>query len=158
MRCHFLGRSSEIVQIRYRKLSQQELRHCACQCRRQRNRRCLQIGRCDTLFATNENTTVSRSQSTDPNDEPVKPNLHIVNINVNGVLYTAKLAMHYFRKQPVDESRDRLLILQGSMAGYVDQPGTPQYAASKYALRGMMKSLRRTVGQQDMRVNFIGPW
>ena len=95
---------------------------------------------------------------TDPESEPIKPDLRIVNINMIGVLYTAKLAMHYFRTQPMSESRDRLLILQGSLAGYLDQPGSPQYAASKYGLRGMMKSLRRTVGQQDMRVNYIGPW
>ncbi|OAG38537.1 hypothetical protein AYO21_07197 [Fonsecaea monophora] len=94
----------------------------------------------------------------DPSGPPVKPNLRIVNINLIGVLYTVKLAMHYFRKSPVDEHRDRCLILQGSTAAYVDQPGTPQYSASKFGVRGLMRSLRRTSWMQDVRVNFLCPW
>jgi NAD(P)-dependent dehydrogenase (short-subunit alcohol dehydrogenase family) len=94
----------------------------------------------------------------DPHSDPIEPNLRIININMIGVLYTAKLAMHYFRLHLVSDERDRLLIIQGSLAGYLDQPGSPQYAASKYGCRGLMKSLRRTVGKEGMRVNFIGPW
>lgn len=88
----------------------------------------------------------------------MKPDLKILNINLLAVVYTAKLAMHYFRKQPVDESRDRCLLLQGSLAGYLDLAGSPLYNASKYGVRGLMVSLRRAVFQQSIRVNYIGPW
>ena len=94
----------------------------------------------------------------DPTSDPIEPNLRIININMIGALYTAKLAMHYFRVAPISPAHDRLLIIQGSLAGYIDQPGSPQYAASKYGCRGLMKSLRRTVGEEGMRVNYIGPW
>ena len=78
-----------------------------------------------------------------------------------GVLYTVKLALHYFRRQHAlnkGEPLDQVLILQGSLAGYLDLPGAVQYAASKYGLRGMMKALRMTEGQHNIRVAYIGPW
>lgn len=43
----------------------------------------------------------------EPNLPPVKPNLSILNIDLIGMIYTTKLAFHYFRRQPIDKSRDR---------------------------------------------------
>lgn len=95
---------------------------------------------------------------------PQKPNLKILDINLIGAMYTIKLALFYFRKQYnsaiVAERKelDTCLVLQGSLAGYVDQPGSPQYNASKFGLRGTMRCLRRTAWQHDTRVNYIAPW
>jgi NAD(P)-dependent dehydrogenase (short-subunit alcohol dehydrogenase family) len=94
----------------------------------------------------------------DPTGEPVKPQLRIVDINLYGALYTAKLAMHYFRKQPVNVERDRCLILQASLAAYLDLPGSLQYATAKFGLRGLKNSLRRTAPLESSRVNVIAPW
>jgi NAD(P)-dependent dehydrogenase (short-subunit alcohol dehydrogenase family) len=88
----------------------------------------------------------------------VKPDLRIVDINLVGVLYTAKLAMHYFRRQPESAPRDRCLIIKGSLAGYVDQPGSPQYMISKWGGRALMRCLRRTTWMQGIRVNYVAPW
>lgn len=79
-------------------------------------------------------------------------------MNITGVLYTTKLARFYFNKQIDSEERDRCLILQGSIASYIDQPGVLQYNASKFALRGMMRTLRRTAHLDGIRVNLIAPW
>lgn len=89
---------------------------------------------------------------------PVKPNLRILEINLIGLVYTAKLAMHYFRRQPVDAARDRCLIIKGSIAAYADQPGSPQYNISKWGGRGFMHNLRRTAWTENIRVNFVAPW
>lgn len=101
---------------------------------------------------------------------PQKPNLKILDINLVGVMYTIKLALHYFRKQYnaavnkepgaalVSSDLDSCLVLQGSLAGFVDQPGSPQYNASKFGLRGTMRCLRRTVLQHGTRINYIAPW
>ncbi|EXJ91556.1 hypothetical protein A1O3_00104 [Capronia epimyces CBS 606.96] len=94
---------------------------------------------------------------------PEKPDLKILNINLIGVMYTIKLALFYFRKQyhaatTLGEKSDSTLVLQGSLAGYVDQPGSPQYNASKFGLRGTMRCLRRTCWQHGTRVNYIAPW
>jgi NAD(P)-dependent dehydrogenase (short-subunit alcohol dehydrogenase family) len=58
----------------------------------------------------------------DPNDEPTKPDLNIVRVNIDGTFYTWKLAVHYFRKQPVSEERDRCFIITGSMVAWIDSP------------------------------------
>ena len=95
----------------------------------------------------------------DMTEEPVEPDLRILNINMVGVLYTVKLAMHYFRRQyEKNKDVDQLLILQGSLAGYVDLPGTVQYSCAKYGMRGLMRLLRRSGWTFGMRVNYIAPW
>jgi NAD(P)-dependent dehydrogenase (short-subunit alcohol dehydrogenase family) len=88
----------------------------------------------------------------------MKPNLKTMEINLTGLLYTVKLAFHYFRRQPVDSARDRCLILKSSLAGYVDLPGSIQYNASKFGVRGVMRSLRRTSWKENIRVNLVAPW
>ena len=66
--------------------------------------------------------------------DPIEPDLKILNTNLTGVMYTAKLAVHYLNRNP--EGSDRCLIKTASLAGYLDQPGSPQYCASKwYVLR-----------------------
>lgn len=77
------------------------------------------------------------TDSTDPNGEPSKPELNIVNVNLNGSLYTFKLATHYFRKQPAGEDRDRCFIITGSVVAYIDSPvrlKLSSIAASRLAL------------------------
>jgi len=94
-------------------------------------------------------------------DEPEEPRLNILNVNMAGALYTVKLALFYFRKQHASntgEPLDQNLILQGSLAGYIDLPGAIQYIGSKWSLRGIMRSLRRSELQHNIRVNYIGPW
>ncbi|GLA09509.1 hypothetical protein AnigIFM60653_011838 [Aspergillus niger] len=91
-----------------------------------------------------------------------EPDLSIIDINIKGPLYTAKLAMHYFIRQngttPAPEQEDTCLILIGSGAAFLDVPRSPQYCASKWAMRGIMHSLRRTTYYYGSRVNVISPW
>lgn len=89
----------------------------------------------------------------DDSEEPKEPDLEILDINLTGVVYTAKLAMHYFNKQ--NPSRDKSLVLKSSMAGYLDLPGSTLYNVSKFGVRGLMCNLRRT---GRMRVNLLAPW
>ncbi|KAL4866114.1 hypothetical protein BDV12DRAFT_199435 [Aspergillus spectabilis] len=95
-------------------------------------------------------------------DVPRKPDLTTLDVNINGTLYTAKLAMHYFIKQngqtPSLQQEDTALVLIGSGAAFLDCPRTPQYDASKWAMRGIMHSLRRTAFYYGSRVNVISPW
>lgn len=60
--------------------------------------------------------------TTDVNAPPVKPTLSIVDVNLTGTLYTWKLAVHYFRKQPDTEDRDRCFIITGSLVAWIDSP------------------------------------
>ncbi|OQV06044.1 hypothetical protein CLAIMM_10682 [Cladophialophora immunda] len=63
-------------------------------------------------------------------EEPAKPQLKIVNINLLGVMYTLKLARHYFMKHPLDAEHDRCLIVNASLVGFLDVPGIPQYVGT----------------------------
>ncbi|KAH7075785.1 hypothetical protein BKA63DRAFT_595421 [Paraphoma chrysanthemicola] len=97
-----------------------------------------------------------------PATGPIKPSLDIVEVNLHGTLYTTKLAMHYFVKQNgtevSDKQEDTCLVLIGSGAAYLDCPRGPQYSATKWAMRGIMHSLRRTAFYYGSRVNMISPW
>ena len=58
----------------------------------------------------------------DPKGEPTKPDLNIARVNIDGTLYTWKLAVHYFRQQPDVPERDRCFIMTGSMVAWIDSP------------------------------------
>ena len=76
-------------------------------------------------------------------------------------LYTMKLALHYFRRQYAqnpEASKDQLLVLQASVAGYLDIPTSLQYSMSKFGMRSAMRTLRWTEAQHGIRVNSINPW
>ncbi|OBT43649.1 hypothetical protein VE00_05247 [Pseudogymnoascus sp. WSF 3629] len=89
--------------------------------------------------------------------EPTKPDLNIVKVNIDGTLYTWKLATYYFRRQPDNEDRDRCFIMTGSMVAWIDSPGNWEYTATKYALRGFMRTARRNSWEQGIRINYVAP-
>ncbi|KAJ5090277.1 adam [Penicillium argentinense] len=95
-------------------------------------------------------------------NEPKKPDLTTIDVNLIGTLYTSKLASHYFIKQngqkPSPSQEDTCLILIGSGAAFLDCPRAPQYCATKWAMRGIMHSLRGTTFYYRSRVNIISPW
>ncbi|KAL1605040.1 hypothetical protein SLS60_004583, partial [Paraconiothyrium brasiliense] len=97
-----------------------------------------------------------------PDSIPKEPELNIIDVNIRGALYTAKLAMHYFVKlngsTPSPHQVDTCLILIGSGAAFLDCPRGPQYQCSKWGMRGVTHSLRRTTSFYGSRVNVLSPW
>ncbi|KAG9740334.1 NAD(P)-binding protein, partial [Aureobasidium melanogenum] len=95
-------------------------------------------------------------------NRPQKPDLKTKDVNLNGVLYTTKLCLHHFIKQngqtPSQQQEDTCLILIRSGAAFLDVARTPQYEATKWAVRGIMHSLRWTAHFHGSRVNIISPW
>ncbi|CAI4215877.1 unnamed protein product [Parascedosporium putredinis] len=61
----------------------------------------------------------------DGDDDPVAPNMLMMNVNVTGVLYSQKLARHYFLRNPIGADRDRCFVIFSSAAGYLDLPEGP---------------------------------
>ncbi|KAJ9610733.1 hypothetical protein H2200_005510 [Cladophialophora chaetospira] len=94
----------------------------------------------------------------DPASEPTKPTLSMLKLNLVAAIYTFKLAQHYVRLNQEVPGRDRCIIIKGSVAAHLDQPGSFLYQTSKYGLRGLMTCARRTSWQEGIRVNSIGPW
>lgn len=81
-------------------------------------------------------------------------------VNAEGVYYTSKLAQHYFALPSTSENIARYkkcLILIGSMAGYLEIVAS-DYTASKWAVRGLFRSIRSKMEDLGHRVNLIAPW
>ncbi|KAF2463902.1 NAD(P)-binding protein [Lindgomyces ingoldianus] len=93
----------------------------------------------------------------DPNGDPTKPELRIVDVNLRGNFYTWKIAVHYFRKQSDTDDRDRCFIITGSMVAWIDSPGNWEYTATKYGLHGFMRTARRSSWEQGIRINYVAP-
>ncbi|EGC48022.1 conserved hypothetical protein [Histoplasma capsulatum var. duboisii H88] len=93
----------------------------------------------------------------DPSLPPTRPDTTIFDVNLTGTIYTTKLAIHYFRRQSLEPDRDRCLILIGSIAGYLDLPGSATYSMSKFGVRALMRSLRRNAWVDSIRVNLVSP-
>ncbi|KAF1991623.1 NAD(P)-binding protein [Aulographum hederae CBS 113979] len=85
-------------------------------------------------------------------DDPVAPNLKVLNINLIAMTYTAHLAIHYFRRFP---ESSKCFILKSSIAGYSPDIPAPQYVSSKWGARGLFRALRWS---GDFRINLIAPW
>ncbi|KAH7041991.1 putative short chain dehydrogenase/ reductase [Macrophomina phaseolina] len=86
-------------------------------------------------------------------EDPSEPSLNMI-----------ELALHHFRRQhaaAVASENQQLpetsLVLQGSIAAYLDSSTFCQYGASKWAVRGLMRTLRRVVTDHGTRVNSICP-
>ncbi|KAH7097699.1 NAD(P)-binding protein [Auriculariales sp. MPI-PUGE-AT-0066] len=72
--------------------------------------------------------------------ELTKPNLKTIDIDVVGVVYTARIGLHHMRKNPATEGKT--LILIASYAAFYGSPLTLMYAASKHAVLGLGRALR----------------
>ncbi|TVY87792.1 5'-hydroxyaverantin dehydrogenase [Lachnellula willkommii] len=84
------------------------------------------------------------------------PNLATLNINLLGVIYTAKCAIHYFAKMG---GKPCQLVLTGSAACFLDTAPLYVYSASKTGVMGLMRSLRTQLPKNsNTTINMVAPW
>ena len=62
----------------------------------------------------------------------------VVNINLNGSFFCAKVAFKTMRKQEPQGGR---IINNGSVSSYVPRPGSAPYTSTKHAITGLTKSI-----------------
>lgn len=102
-------------------------------------------------------------------DAPPPPNLKTIEVNLIGVLYTVHLALFWLQKNPNSplcdpkcdprsQSRDRHLLLMGSMASLGPIPAQPLYGTSKHGVLGLFRTLRSTSYVHGIRVNLLAPY
>ncbi|KAF9887685.1 hypothetical protein FE257_009638 [Aspergillus nanangensis] len=104
----------------------------------------------------------------DDNGELKEPNLILIDVNVKGTLFSqlsstnesisapsAKLALHYFRKNPTPGGA---FVVTGSAAGYFGGSPITKYSTSKHALLGLVRSLAILGPERGFRTNYIAPW
>ncbi|WQF83165.1 Putative short-chain dehydrogenase/reductase SDR, NAD(P)-binding domain superfamily [Colletotrichum destructivum] len=94
--------------------------------------------------------------ATDP-DAPTEPSNRIIDVNVTGLSYTAHLALFWLPRN--GPSRDRCLVLVGSVAGVHHFPGQSPYTLSKHAVTGLFRSMRATAHlRHGIRLNMVCPY
>lgn len=95
-------------------------------------------------------------------NEPQKPAVGSIDVNVVGGYYTSELALHYMkdsvRPRPKGETCSKSLLFIGSMASYRALVFATDYSAAKFGVRGMFKALRGAPGAAwGLRVNMLAP-
>ncbi|OAP56326.1 hypothetical protein AYL99_09505 [Fonsecaea erecta] len=86
------------------------------------------------------------------------PNQKVLDVNLLGSLYFARIACVYLRQGRKDGD-DKSLILFSSVAGFKESPGLFVYQATKHGILGLMRSLRLYLPPtMGIRVNAICPW
>ncbi|KAI0261055.1 hypothetical protein BC834DRAFT_494233 [Gloeopeniophorella convolvens] len=86
-----------------------------------------------------------------------KPKLLALQVNMNGVFYTAHLGVHYMKRNRT-KGDWKALVMIGSMASWIGLPTGQQYTASKHAALGLMRALDPILALEDIRTACIHPW
>jgi len=79
-------------------------------------------------------------------DIPLEDHVHLIEINLIGVIYGSYFALRQFRQQ-----RSGTLINTASGLGKIPAPYYSSYTASKYGVVGLSASLRQEVSETDMK-------
>ncbi|KAF2635713.1 NAD(P)-binding protein [Massarina eburnea CBS 473.64] len=101
--------------------------------------------------------------------EPAPPSLKTMDVNCTGVLYTVHLAYYWLPRNPgseacsldsdpVKQTRDRHLLLVGSLASLAPITFATQYCASKHAVLGLFRALRGATQLHGVRINLLCPY
>ncbi|KAE8146586.1 NAD(P)-binding protein [Aspergillus avenaceus] len=87
---------------------------------------------------------------------PPEPDLRTLQVNLNGLIFTTYLALHYFRQSP-GGPRGTNVVMTASCGGLYPSHYSPIYTASKYGVVGFMRSVAGAFAQDGIRVNAICP-
>ncbi|KAL1983962.1 hypothetical protein VTN96DRAFT_9736 [Rasamsonia emersonii] len=120
-------------------------------------------GRIDHVFA-NAGITEKGKLIVKDEEKPSKPELVTLNVNLVGVIYSVKLAIHYILKNPPSPTTTTTalpsrgsIICTASNAGLYPFPIAPIYATSKHAVIGLVRSLARPLAQEHIQINALAP-
>lgn len=83
------------------------------------------------------------------------PNIKILDVNLDGMVYVTKAALHYFSKWPETQCQ---IVLTGSAASYIDGYEIPLYTAAKMGVLGLMRGLRCMLVGRKVSINMVAPW
>ncbi|RDL41768.1 uncharacterized protein BP5553_01747 [Venustampulla echinocandica] len=87
-----------------------------------------------------------------------KPSNKVIDVNLVGTLYFARIAAVYL-KEGAKPDEDKSLVLVSSTAGFKETPGLFAYSAAKHGVLGLLRSLRTYLPKtHNIRVNAICPW
>ncbi|KAH0835382.1 Diacetyl reductase [(S)-acetoin forming] [Fonsecaea pedrosoi] len=87
---------------------------------------------------------------------PAQPDKLVLEVCLDGVVWTAYLALHFFRKNP---SKSGVLVSTSSLAGLYPAAPVPLYGAAKHGVIGLTRSLAKRLKEMNepISVNCICP-
>ncbi|KAI0516966.1 15-hydroxyprostaglandin dehydrogenase [Xylaria bambusicola] len=124
------------------------------------------VGRVDVVVANagvaeNARSWVVPSIEEDDDELEKEPALKVLDINLNGVVYSVKLAQYYMRRNTPDATTGSrgAIICTASNVGLYPFPPAPLYAASKHAVVGLVRSLGPfyAMAHIGIRINALAP-
>jgi len=97
---------------------------------------------------------------------PPIPTHKAIDINLTGEWYSTYLSFHYMQLKPQTNGVatgpnggfKKSIVMISSLAGYVDYPNNSAYAAGKFGVRGLWRSIRSRAPELGVRTNLIAPW
>jgi len=111
-------------------------------------------------------TNIADNDTPSLDHDPTEPSSRVVDVNLDGVIKSTQLALHYFRlpastssDPPHPPTKKKNLILCASLAGYIDYPAS-EYCISKFGVRGLFRSLRAITTKNpdtNVTVNVVCP-
>ncbi|EMC99664.1 hypothetical protein BAUCODRAFT_45582, partial [Baudoinia panamericana UAMH 10762] len=120
-------------------------------------------GRLD-FFAANagidDRDDIFASISSDSTKPPKQPNMKTFEVNLIGSYYGIKLAAHYMTLDSRAAGKPKpggKIVVTASAAGLYPSPFAPQYASTKHALVGLVRSLGSLSAPVNIRINALCP-
>jgi NAD(P)-dependent dehydrogenase (short-subunit alcohol dehydrogenase family) len=110
------------------------------------------FGRVDIVVA-NAGMCIPEDAFAAGQDISKEPSMKELDVNLKGELFTARIGLHYLRQSGGGD-----LILVSSVAGFKEAAGLTPYLASKHGIIGVLRGLRMSVINENIRVNVICPW
>ena len=77
-----------------------------------------------------------------------------IQLNTIGSIYSARIGMHYLRRNP--EGGD--IVLMSSIIGFSETEDLVPYTTSKHGVVGIMRGLHLQAAKEGIRVNVVCPW
>ncbi|KAK4653230.1 hypothetical protein QC762_506270 [Podospora pseudocomata] len=102
-------------------------------------------------------TTLIVEQDGDKSHPPKKPDMSCLEVNLSGVVYSIKLAIYYMDQKPSEEGSRGLILCTASNAGLYPLPTAPLYAASKFGVVGLVRSVAGLVEKENIKICALAP-
>ncbi|KUI53238.1 15-hydroxyprostaglandin dehydrogenase [NAD(+)] [Cytospora mali] len=90
-------------------------------------------------------------------DEPREPNLKVMDVDLTGVIYSVKLAIHYLNKNTLTGPSRGSIICTASNAGLYPFPVSPLYAAAKAGVIALVRSTAPVLERHKIQINALAP-
>ncbi|KFA70086.1 Atr7 [Stachybotrys chlorohalonatus IBT 40285] len=83
-----------------------------------------------------------------------EPDYSMIDVNLKAVLNFVKLARHSMRRHQVQGS----IVITASSTGLVPEQSAPVYSSTKFAVIGLVRTLRSVLIQENITINAVAPF